>query len=75
MPAMVSAKPTVVAAIEVASEMVTSSEMATCKMATSKMTTSMMISAMMLRQCRLCHEEKSRQNGHGRQMLDHVPLP
>lgn len=70
MPAMVSAKPTVVAAIEVASEMVTSSEMAT-----SKMTTSMMISAMMLRQCRLCHEEKSRQNGHGRQMLDHVPLP
>lgn len=70
MPAMVPAKPTVVTSVEVTSEMIASS-----KMATPKMTPSMMVSAMMLRQCRLCHKEKSRQTCHGRQMLDHVPLP
>lgn len=64
MPAMVSAKPAVVPSAEVTSEM-----------ATAKMTTSMMVPAVMLRQCRLCNKEKSRQNGHGCQMLDHVPLP
>jgi len=69
MPAMVPAKSTVVASVEVTSEMVASSEMTT-----SKMTTSMMVSAVMLRQCRLCHKQKSRQTCHGRQMLDHVPL-
>jgi hypothetical protein len=62
---MVPAKPAVVTSVEVTSEMV----------ASSKLATSMMVAAMMLRQSRLCHEEKSRQNGHGRQMLDHVPLP
>lgn len=64
MPAMVSAKPAVVTSAEV-----------TSKIATSKMTTSMMVPAVMLRQCRLCNKQNCRQNGHGRQMLDHVPLP
>jgi|GEM_PF-1216418 hypothetical protein len=70
MPTMVPAKPAVVTSVEVTSEMVASSEMTT-----SKMTTSVMFSAMMLRQCRLCHKEKPRKNGRGRQMLDHIPLP
>jgi hypothetical protein len=70
--AMVPVKPAVLTSVEVASEMVTSPEMASS--ATSKMTTFMMVPTVMLRQCRLCREEKSHQNGHGRQMLDHVPL-
>lgn len=64
MPAMVPKKLSVMASVEVTSEM-----------ASPEMTTSVMFSAMMLRQCRLCHKEKPRKNGRGRQMLDHIPLP